>query len=281
MASTNVYTPRVFVLADTRLDPNMGEFLKYIGVPSDWDTDAHSDIEYLTEVAGRACYKSFGTEMNPNVKKVREGSDVYLGGILRSGHGSVLEHGSTSFAFVDVSRVFTHELVRHRAGAAYSQESLRFVRLSDLRVVWPSDGLSDAVHERCKQLGRDDEATRRVLADIRQVWERTMDECSEAYKFIGNVLELDDCTDFGLKKRCTSAMRRLAPIGLATMIIATYNIRSLRHIVAMRTAPGAEEEIRKVFNTVGQLCRQRYPALFQDMTWNETDGGWLFENWKV
>jgi thymidylate synthase (FAD) len=278
---TNVHTPGVFVLADTRLDPNMGKFLKYIGAPSDWNTDAHSDIEYLTEVAGRACYRSFGTEMNLNVKKVREGNNNYLGSILNTGHGSVLEHGSITFAFVDVSRVFTHELVRHRVGAAYSQESLRFVRLSDLRVVWPSDGLGDAVYERCNQLGRSGEETRQVLADIAQVWERTMDECSEAYKFIGNVLELDDCTDFGLKKRCTSAMRRLAPIGLATMIIATYNIRSLRHIIAMRTAPGAEEEVRKVFNTVGQLCRVRYPALFQDMNWNETDGGWVFDNWKV
>lgn len=281
---TNVHTPRVFVLADTKLDPNMGDFLKYIGAPDDWTTDAHSDIEYLTEVAGRACYKSFGTEMNPNVKRVREGSEVYLGGILSSGHGSVLEHGSTSFAFVDVSRVFTHELVRHRAGAAYSQESLRFVRLSDLRVVWPSDGLGDAVHERCKQLGRTSDETRQVLADIEQVWGRTMDECSEAYKFIGSVLELDDCTDFGLKKRCTSAMRRLAPIGLATMIIATYNIRALRHIIAMRTSAGAEEEIRPVFNTVGQICRLRYPALFQDMHWvdhGDGKGGWEFENWKV
>jgi len=277
----NVMNPRVFVLADTKLDPNMGKFLNYIGAPNDWDTDAPSDIEYLTEVAGRACYKSFGTEMNPNVKRVREGNGVYLGGILSSGHGSVLEHGSATFGFVDVSRVFTHELVRHRAGAAYSQESLRFVRLSDLRVVWPSDGLGDAVAERCNQLGRSEDETRQVLADIEQVWGRTMDESNEAYKFIGNILELDDCNDFGLKKRCTSAMRRLAPIGLATMIIATYNIRALRHIIAMRTAPGAEEEVRKVFNTVGQLCRQRYLNLFQDMQWNETDGGWVFDNWKV
>lgn len=283
MTTSNVMNPRVFVLAETQLVSETEKFLKYIGAPEDWRTDAPSGVEYLTEIAGRACYKSFGTELNPNVKRVREGNGNYLGGILRSGHGSVLEHGSTTFAFVDVSRVFTHELVRHRAGAAYSQESLRFVRLNDMRVVWPGDGLGDAVIERCEQLGRTGDETRQVLADIEQVWARTMDDCSEAYKFIGSVLKLDDCDDFGLKKRVTSAMRRLAPIGIATMIIATYNIRALRHIIAMRTAPGAEEEIRRVFITVGQLCKQRYPNLFQDMQWVMRDGQgcWEFDNWKV
>ena len=44
----------------------------------------------------------------------------------------MLEHASYTFAFRDVSRVFTHELVRHRAGSAFSQESLRYVRLADI-----------------------------------------------------------------------------------------------------------------------------------------------------
>lgn len=279
----NVMSPRVFVLADTQLTEETRAFLNYIGAPKDWTTDAPSGVEYLTEIAGRSCYKSFGTELNPNVKRVREGNENYLGGILRSGHGSVLEHGSVSFGFVDVSRVFTHELVRHRAGAAYSQESLRFVRLKDMRIVWPCDGFDNAAYERCIQLGKSKEDARQVLSDIEQVWSRTMDDCSEAYKFIGNILELDDCNDFGLKKRITSSMRRLAPIGIATMIIATYNIRALRHIIAMRTAPGAEEEIKRVFLVVGQLCRQRYPNLFQDMKYVMRDGVgcWEFENWKV
>ena len=52
--------------------------------------------------------------------------------MLRSAHGSVLEHANYSFAFRNVSRVFTHELIRHRAGSAFSQESLRYVRLTDI-----------------------------------------------------------------------------------------------------------------------------------------------------
>ena len=39
---------------------------------------------------------------------------------------------ATRSRFRNVSRVFTHELVRHRAGSAFSQESLRYVRLTDI-----------------------------------------------------------------------------------------------------------------------------------------------------
>ena len=59
-------------------------------------------------------------------------------------------------------------------------------------------------------------------------------------------------------------MRRLAPIGLATNIGWSANIRAVRHVIEMRTAPGAEEEIRLLFAKVGALCVERFPHLFGD-----------------
>ena len=88
--------------------------------------------ELLVEFGGRACYRSWEPGLNPNVTRVRNDRREYLENILRSAHGSVLEHASYSFALRNVSRVFTHELVRHRAGSAFSQESLRYVRLTDI-----------------------------------------------------------------------------------------------------------------------------------------------------
>jgi len=81
-----------------------------------------------------------GAGLNANVTKVRADQRDYLRNILKSAHGSVLEHANYSFALRNVSRVATHEIVRHRAGAAYSQESLRYVRLVDVgfRVPPPS-----------------------------------------------------------------------------------------------------------------------------------------------
>src|ERR1700674_2534763 len=81
---------------------------------------------------GRACYRSWEPGLNPNVTRVRTDQREYFENLLRSAHGSVLEHASYSFALRNVSRVFTHELVRHRAGSAFSQESLRYVRLTDI-----------------------------------------------------------------------------------------------------------------------------------------------------
>ena len=93
---------------------------------------APNQAELLVEFGGRSCYRSWEPGLNPNVRKIRTDQREYFANILRSGHGSVLEHANYSFALRNVSRVFTHELVRHRAGSAFSQESLRYVRLTDI-----------------------------------------------------------------------------------------------------------------------------------------------------
>src|ERR1700722_6761335 len=84
--------------------------------------------EMIVEFGGRACYRSWEPGLNPNVSRVRSDQREYFANILRSAHGSVMEHANYSFAIRNCSRVFTHELVRHRAGSAFSQESLRYVR---------------------------------------------------------------------------------------------------------------------------------------------------------
>ena len=69
---------------------------------------------------------------------------------------------------------------------------------------------------------------------------------------------------FHVKKEVTSALRRLAPIGLSTDIIWTANARTLRHVIEMRTAEGAEEELRCVFDKVARMMQAEAPGLFQD-----------------
>ena len=59
-------------------------------------------------------------------------------------------------------------------------------------------------------------------------------------------------------------MRRLAPLGLATSIGWSANMRALRHVIEMRTEPTAEEEIRLVFGQVAEICQERYSNLFAD-----------------
>ena len=92
--------------------------------------------ERIVELAGRRCYLAFQPgKLNPNVQRIREDIADYCENILKSGHGSVLEHVNFTFAIENVSRVFTGEMNRHRAGMAISEGSMRFIRYTDIPIV--------------------------------------------------------------------------------------------------------------------------------------------------
>ncbi len=214
--------------------------------------------ELLLEFGGRACYRSWEPGLNPNVSKIRTDRREYFANILRSGHGSVLEHASYSFALRNVSRVFTHELVRHRAGSAFSQESLRYVRLTDIGFRVPP--ALEPVREQ-------------VISIVEQLEEFQVSAAAE--------LGIDQQgVPFHVKKEVTSALRRLAPIGLSTDIVWSANARTLRHVIEMRTAEGAEEELRLVFDKIARIMLAEAPNLFQDFVRHD-DGSWVPENRKV
>src|SRR5207237_1849814 len=99
-------------------DADLDRFLADHGVS--WHSDSEVAAEVLTETAGRVCYLSFA-------KPRPGGNSAYLTHIKEVGHGSVLEHAVWNLIFNGVSRSLTHELVRHRAGWAYSQLSQRYV----------------------------------------------------------------------------------------------------------------------------------------------------------
>jgi thymidylate synthase ThyX len=148
----------------------------------------------------------------------------------------------------------THELIRHRPGVAISQESLRFVRLADIPFWFPDWALADA------------ELMKRSTALLEQM--------EEFQRWMAGHFGLDEeSVPFHEKKHKTSFMRRFAPDGVATGLLWTANIRTLRHTIEARTDPGAEEEIRLVFGKIAELIRAEAPALFSD--YEVTDGAWI------
>ena len=259
-------TPSVFLVARPSVDvEGMRAYLEDVGGAS-WlerslgevEGSPAKDAELLVEFAGRVCYRSWEPGLNANVKKIRTDRHEYFANILRSGHGSVLEHASYSFALRNVSRAFTHELVRHRAGSAFSQESLRYVRLTDIGFRVPP-----------------------ALEPIRERVLSVVEQLEEFQLSAADALGLDaEGLPFHIKKEITSALRRLAPIGLSTDIIWTANVRTLRHVIEMRTGEGAEEEMRLVFDRIAHMMRAEAPELFQDFV-RQDDGSWVPENHKV
>ncbi len=258
-------TPTVHLLGRPSLDlEGMRSYLRDVGGES-WlerrleEADgAPNAAQLLIEFGGRACYRSWEPGLNPNVSRVRTDQRAYFENLLRSAHGSVLEHASYSFAFRNVSRAFTHELVRHRAGSAFSQESLRYVRLTDIgfRVPPALEPVRDQVISIVEQLEEFQVSAARELG-----------------------IE-EEGVPFHVKKEVTSALRRLAPIGLSTDIVWTANVRTLRHVIEMRTAEGAEEELRLVFDRVAEIVRAEAPGLFQDFERHE-NGSWVPQFRKV
>ncbi|MDP3729613.1 MAG: FAD-dependent thymidylate synthase [bacterium] len=247
--------PKVYLIGETVIrEDELQIYLQEVGAP-EWATDARTSVEKIAEVMGRLCYRSWKPGLNPNVTKVRQGNEGYLAHILEVGHGSVLEHGVFNFILADVSRVFTHELVRHRVGTAISQESLRFVRLDKLNFWMP---LVFREHPKYEEL---------MKLCVHKI------ESDERFQLqLAEVLEIDKETKFDVKKKLTSAMRRFAPDGLATTIGWSVNPRTLRHVIEMRTAPGAEEEIRLVFGKIAEKVKTHYPNLFSDYEVEIVDG---------
>lgn len=246
-----ILEPKIFRIAETTMNYNgYQDWLTHLKVP-EWHTlGERSQAELLIEVAGRRCYKAFGTELNPNITQVREGNKEYLANIIKMKHGAVMEHAYVTFAIEDVTRVFTHEVVRHRL-CNFSQESLRFVRPTSLNAYFP-DVFKDI----------EDLDARRI---VKAIFEETFEHLEGVQQQLVDILGMDEMKDFTMKKLLQSSMRRMMPIGLCTGIIVTTNHRNWRHLIELRTAPGAEEEIRVVFLDIANSMREHNPNLYQDM----------------
>lgn len=197
-----------------------------------------TDAEIICSMFAKLCYKSLTLGQNENISRIRDIKDNILN-CFEVGHGSVFEHVNFNFIIADCSRVFTHELVRHRAGTAFSQNSGRYIRLDEIDIVFDP-----------------------ILKPIRRLCAEKQAQDEEWYKKAVEAIGLKDLKSFHQKKKVTSALRRFAPNGQSNEIAFSVNLRSLRHTVQLRTARSAEWEIRKVFEQIYLLLKDKYPTIF-------------------
>jgi len=175
------------------------------------------------------------------------GNEAYLHNILKVGHGSVLEHAVWSFLFVGVSRTLTHELIRHRAGWAYSQLSQRYVDESVAEYVEPQEIAADP--------------------ELHHIWLEAVAQSHRAYMMLAEKLQerFKDEPDKTLRRKLArQAARSVLPNATETKICVTANARALRHFIEMRASRHAEVEIRKLAVKILQVMQQEAPHLFSD-----------------
>ncbi len=187
--------------------------------------------------ACRQCYSPrFAARIFDEMDKVGS-EEEFVRQIVASSHESPLEHVKFTFAIEGVSRVLTHQLVRHRI-ASYSQQSQRYVKESDFDYVIPPSVEEDE--------------------ELKRVYIETMKKIQEAYNSLIN--------RFAKKGRkgeiANQDARFVLPQAAETKIVVTMNCRELLHFFRERCCSRAQWEIRALAEEMLKLCRQRFPSVF-------------------
>ena len=159
----------------------------------------------LIERAARACYNS---APNPETRS------EFLQGLVRSGHESPIEHAKLTIEVSDVSRAFTHQLVRHRL-MSFSQASQRYIKFSgDIdNFIVPEDILNNE--------------------EAKIVYGKALSEIMDGYNKL---------CELGIKREDA---RMLLPNSSETKIVVTANFREWRHFFEVRCDKHAQWEIRR------------------------------------
>jgi len=255
--------PGVQMIAKPAVCPNgLADFLQGFGSDAEL-TDALRDpcklppAASLCKTAGQLCYMSFGKRRTPNSEAHR-----YFANIRSSGHGSVLEHASFSFLLYGISRSVTHELVRHRAGFAFSQVSQRYVSGKVLRFVERPE--FQASH------------------DLHKAFEERIDAVAIQYHRLQESLQhlqeegdarLEGHSGTERRKHVQQAARALLPNETEAPIVVTANVRAWRHFIEARASEHADVEIRLVAVSVLRCLRAAEPILFDDYVETELRDG--------
>jgi len=238
-----VTEPMVYVVGRTTVNQEgIQQFLD--DEAATWITDSQNGAELLSELAGRVCYLSFGERQG------RRSNREYLANLISMEHGSVLEHVVWNFVVTGVSRSFTHELIRHRAGWAYSQLSQRFVDESDTDFVEPEIIASDP--------------------ELHAIWLESVQQSHQAYCRLTAGLaakierEQAQLKTRAKRKRAREAARSVLPNATETKVFFSANARAMRHFIEYRGAADAEPEIRRVALALLTVMQHEAPNIFGD-----------------
>lgn len=285
-----IWEPKIHLVSSQQVRGDMACFLKEQGV-ADWGTDTEIPAEVLVEVAGRLCYNSYS-------KPRPGGNSAYVGNILRSGHGSVIEHSVWSFVFTGISRSLSHELVRSRVGVSFSQLSQRYVDESDVSFVVPP-ALETEVKDAERLISRFGEPFPKSsdildwgdrhhgVGGIYQLtvsdrvglrWMAAAEKALEDYSFLSDYLstpekfpEITNRTD--RRKAAREAARSVLPNSSETKVFFTANGRALRNFLELRGSRHADAEIRRLAIRLLIELQGESLNLFEDLRIVNTEDG--------
>lgn len=189
---------------------------------------AHTpDPERTIASAARLCYSEHDGDklyQNLTIEDVKK----LVNKLREMGHLSTFEHVSFTFAVAGVSRVLTHQLVRHRI-ASYSQRSQRYVDEHNFQYVMP------------KSIENNKEA--------QEIFCKFMEQAEQTYNQLSDLVPKEDA-------------RYVLPNAAETKIIVTMNARTLLHFFEVRCCERAQLEIRMLAEKMLELAKEAAPTVF-------------------
>jgi thymidylate synthase (FAD) len=150
--------------------------------------------------------------------------------VIESGHGSTIEHIVFTFGISGVSRTLSHQLVRHRAGVAFDQQSQRYVTYKGASTMLPASI---------------EDADENVLAEYRNAVEGSMGVYGD---LVAAGIPAEDA-------------RFVFPNATRTNLVMTTNLRALIHMSGLRLCTMAQWEIRRLFQLIRHEIFQVSPFL--------------------
>lgn len=178
------------------------------------------------EKVGRTCYKSDD--------KIRNLSYVdFITRIIKNGHESVLEHATATFKITGISRTCSHQLVRHRAGFSYAQESQRYVEESSFEMIEPESIKNNE--------------------NAHKIYVSYMHKVKKIYS---------ELRDLGVKKEDA---RFVIPQAIETTVVVTANFRAWRNFLKLRLNKSAQWEIREMAQEILSILGKHATSCFSDL----------------
>jgi thymidylate synthase (FAD) len=227
--------PKIYVLARPSFTDDFETFLA--DEAQLWKRSPATQAEGLIEFSGRICYMAFGSRQSS------KSNGEYIENLIRQGHESVLEHVSWTFLLTNISRAFTHQLVRHRVGFSFSQLSQQYHDESEAHFLMP-EGLSE-------------------FPRAAEAWRAATEAAMGAYREILSGLLPQKVAKEKLRAIRTAA-RSVLPNATETKIVVTANARAIRHFLDVRGSIEGDIEMRCVSQLLYSMVLSDAPALVQD-----------------
>ncbi len=211
------------------------------------------DPEKVIAGAAKLCYSPKGIEGTME-QSDSEKNRKFVQMLVNMGHESPLEHISFTFGIEGVSRSLTHQLVRHRIGASYSQKSQRYVEEKDFEYIIPPEiekrpGAREKYLEAMEKSGRYyEEITEELYADYIKLYMEKGESEKSAKKMA--------------KKKAIEDARFVLPNACETKIIVTMNARALLHFLNHRCCNRAQWEIQELAIEMLRIVKGIAPTVF-------------------